>query len=184
MFLVLTILNNGPDVYYQQPRISLRLQHQELNPVFRSSTNNKKILIIITKGAQPKTRKVRWLLQRFQVGMESFEIARKFSIVYNTRVNGASAENPRINSEANESPGDLTKVTLVFNAATQLFLTHKRLSRNDGKCQVQEKETQPSFPQSLSLPPVIWVLGGPGSCKATRVAKAVQGRPWKVVNFG
>ena len=36
----------------------------------------------------------------------------------------------------------------------------------------------------MSLPPVIWVLGGPGSCKATRVAKAVQGRPWKVVNFG
>ena len=135
-------------------------------------------------GAQTKTRKVRWLLQRFQVGMESFEIARKFSIVYNTRVDGASAENPRINSEANESLGDLTKVTLVFNATTQLFLTHKRLSRNDGKCQVQEKETQQSFPQSLSLPPVIWVLGGPGSCKATRVAKAVQGRPWKVVNFG
>ena len=50
--------------------------------------------------------------------MESFEIARKFSIVYNTRVDGARAENPRTNSEANESVGDLTKVTLVFNAAT------------------------------------------------------------------
>ena len=28
------------------------------------------------------------------------------------------------------------------------------------------------------------MLGGPGSCKASRAAKAVHGRPWTVINFG
>ena len=41
-----------------------------------------------------------------------------------------------------------------------------------------------NLPQSLPLPPLVWILGGPGSCKASRVVKAVEEKPWTVLNFG
>ena len=107
------------------------------------------------------------------------------AISFTARVEGTRGENGITKPEEKDSAAQPKVINLAHWDHLKGYKTTKACFYSLMFCEKFRFILSSSFSsQSLPLPPLIWVLGGPGSCKASRAAKAVQGRPWTVINFG